>query len=209
MQEWIKILIYVGTAIAAYIIGGISPSIILSHHIAKKDIREYGSGNAGATNMVRTFGWVPGLLTFALDILKGALVVLAAGYLGKTIGDEYHICQMLAALFAVIGHTLPIYYRFKGGKGVSTMLGVLLVVLPWPALIGFGVALILILSTCMVSLGSLSGMVALCVAAFAFPDYYLGFRILAVVLSCYSFFLHRENIKRLFQGKENKLRIWK
>ena len=102
-----KLLIYAAIALGAYLIGSISPALIISRLVEKTDVRKYGSGNAGATNMVRNFGWLPGLATFALDMLKGATAVL----LGKWAGGE--MGEAVAAVAAVLGHSYPIYYGFR------------------------------------------------------------------------------------------------
>lgn len=106
-----KLLIYAAIALGAYLIGSISPALIISRLVEKTDVRKYGSGNAGATNMVRNFGWLPGLATFALDMLKGATAVLVGKWAGGEMGEA------VAAVAAMLGHSYPIYYGFPWRKG--------------------------------------------------------------------------------------------
>ena len=118
------ILVYLAVAVGAYLIGSLSSAIIISNGVKKKDIRDYGSGNAGATNMLRTFGWLSGLLTFLFDAAKGTLCAwlgwLAAGDMGM------HI----AAVCVVLGHNWPFWNKFRGGKGVAVNCTWLILYLP-------------------------------------------------------------------------------
>lgn len=202
------ILCFVGIAIASYLVGSISPSIIISHHYQKKDIRNFGSGNAGSTNMIRTFGWKLGLFTFALDIVKGFIVVFAASQLSPVIGDTLGLARMVASLSVIAGHNWPIYYKFRGGKGVASTLGVLLVLMTWPTLGCLAIAIATILITSTVSIGSLLGTLLCAVSSFVFYDD-LVMQITVCLLTAFMFFLHRANIQRIFKGTENKLVIFK
>ncbi len=193
---------YIVVAIAAYLIGSISPSILISWSF-KKDVRNYGSGNAGATNMVRNFGWVYGLMTFFLDILKGFL----CSYLGKLFAGETG--AVIGAFFVVIGHMFPLYYKFKGGKGVSTSMGTMLTFAAVPSLVVYLIAVIVVAITGIVSIGSLLGFVMESIMICLIYPTLTGIlpKILILVLTLLIFWAHRENIKRLIQGKENKLTV--
>ena len=120
---------YIIVAIIAYAIGSINFSVIISRNMAGFDIREKGSGNAGSTNMLRSIGKKAAILTLICDIIKGVIAVLIAfiiGKLGKNV-DQALLVQ-IAGILVVVGHTFPIFFEFKGGKGVATSLGVLLII---------------------------------------------------------------------------------
>ena len=145
------ILRFIAIALGAYLIGSISPALIISRHVEKKDVRQFGSGNAGASNMVRNFGWAAGLATFGLDMLKGA----AATLLGKWAGGD--LGAAIAAVAVVLGHSFPVYYGFRGGKGVSASMGAMLAVAPIPSLVVYLIAILVVAITGIVSIGSLLG----------------------------------------------------
>ena len=196
-----QILIYVAIALGAYLIGSISPALMISRYVEKTDVRKYGSGNAGATNMVRNFGWLPGLATFALDMIKGAVAVL----LGRWIGGE--LGEAIAAVMAVLGHSFPIYYGFRGGKGVSTSMGAMLAIAPLPSLVVYALAILVVVLTGIVSIGSLLGFtIELLMVLFLFPNMVgLPIKIALAILTILTFVGHRGNIKRLLNGTENKI----
>jgi len=200
-----NILIYAAIAIGAYLFGSISPAIIISNLIARRDVRNYGSGNAGATNMLRTFGPKLGVLTFILDIIKGASVALLCEYvLRPALGDTKGIVTMIGCFAVILGHGYPIYYRFHGGKGVSSTLGVFLVLMTTPTLGALLLSFITIAVSGMVSVGSILGMIICSVLSIALPN--STFVVVTVVaLACFTIFLHRENIVRIFKGTERKI----
>lgn len=191
--------IYILVCVAGYLIGSISPAIIISYNVAKKDIRRYGSGNAGTSNMIRTFGWGMGLATFLLDVLKGAVVVLFAGYFAGDLGS------MLGAICVVIGHNWPVYYNFRGGKGIAATLGVIVVVMTVPGLIVLAFSLLLVAITGIMSIGSMVGVVLCAAVSFViYPDN-IYLQIAMCVLAAIGLFVHRTNIVRLCKGTENRL----
>ncbi len=196
-----KLLIYAAIALGAYLIGSISPALIISRLVEKTDVRKYGSGNAGATNMVRNFGWLPGLATFALDMLKGATAVL----LGKWAGGE--MGEAVAAVAAMLGHSYPIYYGFRGGKGVSTSMGAMLAIVPLHSLVVYAIAILVVVLTGIVSIGSLLGFtLELLMVLLVFPNLVgLPIKIAMGILTVLTFIGHRGNIKRLLNGTENKI----
>ena len=145
--------VYILTAIIAYAIGSVNFSIIFSKKFAGFDVREKGSGNAGTTNMLRTAGGGLAALTLVCDILKGIFAVLVAFWIGKiATGVNPETLVQIAGVFAVIGHTFPVYFGFKGGKGVATSLGILLLVNWQIGLICLVFALLVMAFTRMVSL---------------------------------------------------------
>lgn len=204
-------------AIIAYLIGSINPSIILSKLLGKGDIRTQGSGNAGTTNTLRVLGKGPAALVLLIDVLKAVIAVLLGKWIitwGNTT-EAIKVCNdyalMASGIGVILGHNWPIYYGFKGGKGVATSLGVILVIEWRIGLICLVFALTLMLLSRMVSLGSISAAILYPVLVFILPGtafnskwLYLAF---AVVLALFVLFRHKANIKRLLNGTENKL--WK
>lgn len=196
-----EILTYILIGIGAYLIGSISPALIISNSVAKKDVRDYGSGNAGTTNMMRTFGWKMGVLTFLLDVIKGALVAFVSRLVGGDIG------MLVGCILVVAGHNWPIYYAFRGGKGVATTLGVMLVLMPVQTAILLAVVLVIMGITRIVSLGSIIGLVLEIIAVFVFYPENVYLQITVVVLSLLALIAHRKNIYRLFKGEEKQLEV--
>ena len=203
--------VYILVAIIAYAIGSVNFSIIFSKKFAGFDVREKGSGNAGTTNMLRSAGKGLAALTLICDILKGVVAVLVAFWIGKIATNvKPEILVQLAGLFAVVGHTFPVYFGFKGGKGVATSLGVLLMTNWQIGLICLVFALVLMALSKMVSLGSVG-------AAILFPVLVLfihtnftvsegsSYLIYSIILAVIVAFNHRSNIKRILNGTENKL----
>ena len=198
-KTWLLIL----CALQAYLLGCLVFSYIIGQVILKRDIRKYGSGNAGTANMMRNFGKKLGILTFVGDCLKGVAAVL----LGRLIGGE--LGMYISAIFVVVGHNWPVFLRFKGGKGIAATLGVFLVLTPIPAAVIFVVVMIVILLTKIVAIGSLTGIVMIIPVAFVFYPNNVYLHITTIILAAFAIFLHRENIKRLFTKKENKLDLTK
>ena len=154
---------YIVVAILSYLIGSINFSIIISKKVAGFDVREKGSGNAGTTNMLRTVGKKAALITLVCDILKGVISILLALLIGKIAKEANNsILVQIAGILVIIGHTFPIFFKFKGGKGVATAVGVLLTTNWQIGLICLIFGLVLIALTRMVSLGSIT-------AAILFP----------------------------------------
>lgn len=208
---------YIIIAVIAYLIGSINFSVIISKRVAGYDVREKGSGNAGTTNMLRNIGKEAAVVTLVCDILKGVVAIIIALIVGKLIKDfnNTQYLVQIAAVMVVIGHTFPIFFGFKGGKGVATSLGVLLLINWKIGLICLVFALVLMAVTRMVSLGSIS-------AAVLFPILILfidknpdtahfiteetkGYFIFSIILALIVCFNHRENIKRIISGNENKV----
>ena len=194
-----EIAVYIAIGIGAYLIGSVSPAVIISSRIEKKDIRNYGSGNAGTTNMVRTFGWKQGLITFALDIAKGALAAFLGGVFGGNIGT------VIGSVLVVLGHNYPIYYGFKGGKGIAATMGVFLVILPIQTLVALAIVLPVIALTRYVSVGSILGVLLEAIGVFIFYPEQVHLQIAVCILAAMAIFGHRTNIVRLCKGRENRL----
>lgn len=209
------VAVYVLVTVIAYLIGSISFSIIFSKKFAGFDVREKGSKNAGSTNVLRTVGKKAAVLTLICDILKGVAAVLIA-YL-VAIGIEESLINrslliQLAGVFVIIGHTFPIYFKFKGGKGVATSLGVLLMVNWQIGLICLVFALLLMALTRTVSIGSIAAALLFPVLTIFIGQNYIipgNYIIFGVIVAVFVIFNHRENVQRILTGQENKLSFGK
>lgn len=184
------------TIIVAYLIGNLSPSYLIGKLAKNIDIREHGSGNAGATNVLRVMGKKFAALTFIVDALKGVLAVVAVRYF---FGEDY---AMVAGIFVVVGHNWPFILKFKGGKGVATSIGLILVIHPFYGLMAMLIGIATILKSKIVSLGSIVGMISFTLLVLIFSRDYAIF---AVVLATMSLFRHKENIRRLIRGEEKTI----
>lgn len=208
-------VIYVLVLIMAYLIGSINFSVILSKKIAGFDVREKGSGNAGTTNMLRTVGKKAALITLVCDILKGVVPVLLAiliGNISNHFGANIRIDYLAqtAGIATIIGHTFPIFFGFKGGKGVASSLGLILIINWQIGLICLVFALLVMALTRMVSLGSITAAILFAVLTIfnISSQFYVvqgNYVIFGIVLACVVIFNHRSNIKRIITGTENKL----
>jgi acyl phosphate:glycerol-3-phosphate acyltransferase len=187
-------------SILGYLIGSISFSYLIAKKIKKIDIRTQGSGNAGATNTLRVLGWGPAITVLLLDASKGIIAVL----LSYLFGVEGWVA-FLAGLFAIVGHNWPVYYGFRGGKGVATTIGVFAILVFIPTLIAGIVAILTIAFTRYVSLGSLLLMVLAPLLTVLFGTYDVSYVVLATVISLLSLWRHRTNIHRLIKGTESKI----
>lgn len=208
----INIMLYLMTAIIAYLIGSISFSVIISKKMAGFDVRTKGSGNAGTTNILRNVGKKAALITLFLDMLKGIVAILIAFAFGKFVGHSTAILIQIAALFVVIGHTYPLYFGFKGGKGVATSLGIILL-LNWRiGLTCMLLGIFLIALTRMVSLASVTAAVLFPILTIFMNQGYLAkgnYIIFGLILAAFVMFNHRENIKRIIAGNENQINFKK
>lgn len=201
--------VYIIVSIIAYLLGSISFSIIISKKMAGFDVRDKGSKNAGSTNVLRTVGKKAAIITLICDCLKGVIAILIAYIAGKiwTNLDSALLVQ-LAGIFVVLGHTFPIFFKFKGGKGVATSLGVLLLTNWQIGLICLVFALVLMALTRFVSLGSVAAAILFPVLTVFITNNYLvpgNYIIFGIILAILVIFNHRENVKRLLTGTENKL----
>ena len=198
---------YITVAIVAYVIGSINFAVIFSKKFAGFDVREKGSKNAGTTNVLRTVGKKVALLTLVCDILKGVAAILAA-ILAKHMWEGLDITTLkyIAGFMVILGHTFPIFFEFRGGKGVATAIGVLLM-LNWKiGLICLVFGLLIIALSKMVSLGSISAAILFPVLTiFLQEDVGLVGIIFSLLIAVLVVFNHRSNIKRIKEGKENKL----
>ena len=206
---------YIIIAIISYLIGSVNFSVIISKKIAGFDVREKGSGNAGSTNMLRSVGKGAAALTLVCDILKGVVAIGIAILFGNIIQNtNKELLLQIAGIMVIIGHTYPVFFGFKGGKGVATSLGVLLISNWQIGLICLVFALVMMLLTRMVSLGSCTAAVLFPVLTLFINQNYIvltegksgmSYFIYSVLLAAIVIFNHRENIKRIYNGTENRL----
>ena len=209
---------FAAVIVIAYLLGSIPFGIIISKLKSGVDIREYGSGKTGATNVMRTIGTKLGVVTLVLDVVKAAAAVIIATLIidGGTgifmLGDVHvhwrHIAQVVAGLAVVAGHNWPIFAKFRGGRGVTAYFGTLFAIYPPAGIFGAQVVAIAALSSRHMSLGSILGaLAALCLMvpltiAYDFPPIYLAYGLVVIALLVYQ---HQDNIKRLRQGTERRL----
>ena len=200
---------YIIVAVIAYLLGSISFSVIISKKMAGFDVREKGSGNAGSTNVLRTVGKKAAILTLICDVLKGVVAVLIATLVGKIWKElDGALLVQLAGIFVIIGHTFPIFFKFKGGKGVATSLGVLLITNWQIGLICLVFALVLMALTQMVSVGSIGAAILYPVLTLFISQNYIvpgTYIISSIIIAILVVFNHRSNVKRLLSGTENRI----
>ncbi len=208
-------IVYVIMAIIAYCIGSVNFSVIISKKVAGFDVREKGSGCAGSTNMLRSVGKKAAAITLVCDILKGVISIAIAIIIGNLINEvNKELLVQIAGIAVVIGHTFPIFFGFKGGKGVATSLGIILMSNWKIGLICLVFALVIMALTRMVSLGSCGAAILFPVLTLFINDSYTvladerkgsTYLIYSVILAVIVLYNHRSNIKRLLNGTENKL----
>jgi len=194
-------------AVTAYLLGSIPFGFLLVKFVRKEDIRQKGSGNIGATNVIRSGARGLGALTFVLDACKGVLAVLLCGWLGSHSSlrpVEHSHALAMGALFAILGHIYPVWLGLKGGKGVATAFGVFVALAPWPALCSLGIFILLFAIFRYVSLGSIVATISFPVFAWILPHRPQGQLMWTVIcfLAVLVVYKHRENIVRLLRGTE-------
>ena len=205
--------------VISYLLGSLNFSIILSEVVKKKDIRKSGSGNAGATNMMRTYGIKAAVGTMLGDIFKVAIGILVAfailgvpmKYIFTNPADAAEIQRVMlykefAGLFCVLGHIFPLYFKFKGGKGVAACTGMVIIVDWRIALILFVIFVSVILISKWISLGSIVIAILYPVLIFVFYKNWI-LSLVALLFTAIVIIAHRENIKRLIKGEENKISL--
>lgn len=192
--------------IISYLLGSIPTSVWVGKWLYNIDIRNYGSGNAGATNTLRVLGAKAALPVFAFDVFKGFLMPFVAHYFKNelpNINDPY-LFPIIIGFIAVLGHIFPIFAEFKGGKGVATLLGMTLGIIVVPALICIGIFIIILIITKYVSVGSLTAGITFPILILFFEDYTISLMVFSIFATILLFYTHRKNIRRLMNGTENK-----
>lgn len=201
-------------ALAGYLIGSLNAGVLVSRVMFGKDVRDFGSGNAGTTNMLRTFGKKAAALTLVIDFLKGIVacllpcLIVYVGFRSHRVGLD---SMLAAAVGCVVGHNWPVYFGFRGGKGVLVSFSVMLFIAPVPALLALAVFVIVVLISRFVSLGSVLAAVSFPVFVWFFGGWADGakglgvFFVVCVFLAVLLIVRHSANIDRLFKGTESKL----
>ena len=195
-------------AAAAYLLGSVSFAVVVSKGLYHQDVRQFGSGNAGMTNILRTYGKKAAALTLAGDFLKGIAAVVIGRLIFAAMGVTLFDGAYVGGLFAILGHLYPVYFGFRGGKGILTSIGIIAVINP---LVFVGLLIIglpLIFLTKIVSVGSLAGAVCYPILTLLVDSFQGGIRWLdfsfSVVIALLVIWMHRANIKRLLNGTENR-----
>lgn len=206
--------------VLSYLLGSVPTSIIVTKILKGIDIRNYGSGNAGGTNVIRVIGWGPGMFVIIIDALKGfvAAVVLARIFYGHfpldngTPFSDFTMVQIIAGISAILGHTWTVFAGFKGGKGMATAAGMLIGIAPIEVAIAAGVFGVVVASSRYVSLGSVSAAIAFPLAMFVRANvfdvvtrYYHSMIFFSIAISIFLIYNHRGNLVRLLHGQENRL----
>lgn len=212
-----ELMLVVIAALQAYILGSLNFAVIISKRLSKKDIRSFGSGNAGMTNVMRVFGVLPGILTFVLDALKG----FVACYIGKFVIFEYlnnHYPDnplffpvygaLFCGLFCMLGHIFPCFFQFKGGKAVAVSVGIFLIA-HWQAItIALAAFVITLLITKIISVSSIVGTVVVFVVSVLIPpaegNHYVVLA-MTFIMCAIVILKHKDNIVRLFKGEEKPI----
>ncbi len=203
------VLQFVILIVIAYLLGSIPTAVWVGKIFFRIDVREHGSGNAGATNTIRVLGWKAGLPVFLFDVFKGWLAVTLAGVIlsGQLDGEQMIFLKITLAAAVVIGHVFPMFAGFRGGKGVATLLGVGIALYPLTVWVVLGIFITILLVTGFVSLGSITGAVL-----FPFIDIFIFHQEnswligLSILVAVFIPVTHRKNIKRLIKGEESKFR---
>ncbi len=201
-------LVLIPVILLSYLAGSFPTSIVVGKIFFKKDIRKFGSGNAGGTNTFRVFGWKAGVTVALFDVGKGVLAALFIARIGSNIPLPYTLVQLIAGSSAVIGHIWTVFAEFRGGKGVGTAVGMLSVLAPVPLCIAVLVFLLILITTGIVSLGSIAGAVvfpaSLLVQYAVTGAVHISLIIFSIILGSLIIFTHRSNIRRLIDGTENR-----
>lgn len=216
------VLVYILLAVlVSYLLGSISFGVIFSKIFAKKDVREYGSGGSGMTNVMRAIGLLPGILTFVFDALKGFVAChlamrtffpLAHYFSGGEWYTEPLYGAYLCGLVCMLGHMFPVFFRFKGGKGVATSVGIFAVCCPWAIVAGLLVFILSVIFSRIVSLSSLIATVTVGVGVVIWHTRGYSFWVQALLtfaMCALVFFKHKDNIVRLSKGEEKRLSVKK
>jgi glycerol-3-phosphate acyltransferase PlsY len=204
----LTMLKYFITFLSAYLLGSVATAVWAGKLFHNVDVREHGSGNAGATNVIRVLGWGTGVPVLIADILKGWLAAMLPVLLKLSDPGSASLVnlQIICGVFAVLGHIFPIFAGFRGGKGVATIFGVLLAIHPYLTLSCAGVFLVVLILSGYVSLSSICAGIAFPLfLLFIFSTPSVLFRIFSVAVTIGILVTHRKNISRLLRGEETKL----
>jgi glycerol-3-phosphate acyltransferase PlsY len=203
-----NIIIIIVSLALAYLLGSIPTAVWVGKAFHDIDVREHGSGNAGATNVIRVLGWKTGVPVLLVDMAKGSIAALLPLFLhiAESGSPQLINLQIFNGLSAIVGHMFPVFAGFRGGKGVATAAGSIAAIHPYVTIICLGVFILVFILTGIVSVSSMSAGIAFPVMLFTFfntPS--LLFKIFSVFIAVAMLITHRENIKRLLKGEEKRL----
>lgn len=201
------LFLYILIIVLSYLIGNISSSYIISTVFFGTDIRTQGSKITGTTNVLRSFGFKAGFATFLGDYFKGTIAVIISGYIAMKFNLDIELAKYMSALAVVSGHNWPVFLKFRGGKGVATTYGALLALSPLATLLCMIFFIIIVSVTRYVSVGSIIGVCLFPILMFIGNDY-MGTWV-CILLSISVIYKHRENIRKLLEGKERRLEFKK
>ncbi len=208
-----EILLITVSLLIGYLLGSIPTAVWIGKQFYQIDVREHGSKNAGATNTFRVLGKKPGIIVLLIDVIKGIIASMFPIIFNDFFEISYAFLislRLLSSISAMVGHVLPIFAQFKGGKGVATSLGVLIGLQPFAALLCFTVFVLIFIISRYVSLGAIiSAMIYPFIVFLVDPNLLFHEMIFTVILSSAVIFTHRKNISRLLKGKENKMNLFK
>ena len=199
----------IAVVLVAYLIGSIPTAVWVGKLFFRLDVRDHGSGNAGATNTIRVLGWKAGLPVFIFDVFKGWLaVMLATFFLASQLNNDQLVFMKIGLAAAVVlGHIFPLFAGFRGGKGVATLLGVGIAIYPLAVWVVLAVFILILLITGYVSLGSITAAIAFpFIEIFLFRQENIWLIGLSILVAIFIPITHRKNIKRLLKGEESKFR---
>ena len=196
--------------IVAYLIGSIPTALIVSKLFYKMDIREHGSGNAGATNVVRVLGWKAGIPVIIVDVAKGWIAVYLVNFLCPCLmtPDQFVYLKIGMAGAVVLGHVFPAYANFRGGKGVATLLGIGIALYPLSIWIALAIFLVIVISTRYVSIASMVAAISFpFIENFLFKQQNVGLLILSFAVAIFVPLTHSKNIQRILKGEEKRFQV--
>jgi glycerol-3-phosphate acyltransferase PlsY len=197
----------IALGILAYLLGSVSNAVWVGKMLHGIDVREHGSKNAGSTNTVRVLGWKAGVPVLLLDIIKGFVAVNLVRIYGFYVPGttDFVNLQLLFGACAVMGHIFPVFYGFRGGKGVASLFGIILAIAPWPTLITLGVFILTLFITKYVSLSSMiSGVTFPLLIMFVFQTTIQSLIIFSLIIAVLLLLTHQKNIERLIKKEESK-----
>jgi glycerol-3-phosphate acyltransferase PlsY len=208
-----EIILITSSIVIGYLLGSIPTAVWIGKQFYEIDVREHGSKNAGATNTFRVLGKKPGIIVLIIDVIKGIIASMFPVIFNDFFEISYAFLislRLVSSIFSMVGHVLPVFAQFKGGKGVATSLGVLIGLQPFAALLCFGAFLLIFILSKYVSLGAIiSAMIYPFIVYYVDPNVLFHEMIFTVILSSAVIFTHRKNISRLLKGQENKMNLFK
>lgn len=208
-----EVILITSSIVIGYLLGSIPTAVWIGKQFYEIDVREHGSKNAGATNTFRVLGKKPGIIVLIIDVIKGIIASMFPVIFNDFFEISYAFLislRLVSSIFSMVGHVLPVFAQFKGGKGVATSLGVLIGLQPFAALLCFGAFLLIFILSKYVSLGAIiSAMIYPFIVYYVDPNVLFHEMIFTVILSSAVIFTHRKNISRLLKGQENKMNLFK